>query len=463
MQMRDRYITAACRTADGIEWTILKIKPDGTELAGQDRMSMALSGDTAEAMLASAELPEALADQLKGDVTIPLRSAELLMRVADLPTTDAAEIANMVGFQIDKISPFPSDQLAVSHEVLHQTEGHSLVLMAAAKRPCIDAIGDFFEAKGVRVHSIDARVLGWLQLLADAGHVPGTGCEIFIIDDDIDFTLVVVCDGAPLALRSLHANPEDPGAAGDLAYEIGYALATLDTEREMPAPAAIQYWSGTGLPATLRANLEEKSSLPLHSHDLGTLPPLSEGIVRRAQKPGGHVELIPREWIDHENRKQLNRKTIRAAAAVAAAWLVVLLAFFSIYKFRDLQLSKVKQRADAIAPAAEQALENRQKLRALKTYTDRSSSALECLREATRMLPVGDIEFYSYNYNKEKGISLRGSASNYDIVNRFFETLTTSKLFEQLKDDKVKTNTSKGVRREEFSATLVLPATEEGP
>jgi hypothetical protein len=206
----------------------------------------------------------------------------------------------------------------------------------------------------------------------------------------------------------------------------------------------------------------EKTGLSLHAHDLGTLPPLSEGIVRRSQKSGGHIELIPREWIEHENRKQLNRKTIRAASVVGAVWLMVLLIFFSIYKVRDMQLASVKRRADAIAPTARTALENRQKLRALKTYTDRSNSALECLRETTRMLPVGDIDFVSYNYNKEKGISLRGSASSDDTIYEYFDTLTTSKLFKQLKDQSVNTKTTKGVRRAIYSVTLVLPPMEEG-
>lgn len=462
--MRDRFITAVCRTATGIEWTTLKLsRQEAPERVGQESMDMPIAGDTAEEAMTSIELPEAIAEQLKGDIVIPLRSAELLMRTTDFPTAVDAEIADMVGFQIDKISPFPSDQLAVSHEILLQSEGSSLVLMAAARRSCIDAIGDAFDAKGVRVHSIDARVLGWLQLLTDAGNLPETGCEILIIDDDIDATLVVVCDQAPLAFRTLQTQLGDPDAADDLAYEIGYTLATLDTEREMPAPSDIQFWTHATLPKTLCEALKAKSGLVLHNHELGTLPPLSEGIVRRSQKTGSHIELIPREWIEHENRKQLNRKTIRAASIVVGVWLAVMLIFVSVYKTRDIQLSKVKHRADAIAPAAGKALENRQKLRALKAYTDRSNSALECLREVTRMLPAGDIDFVSYNYNKEKGISLRGSSSNDDTVYNFFEALTTSKLFEHLKDQSVNTKTTKGVRRSVYSVTLVLPATEEGP
>ena len=142
-------------------------------------------------------------------------------------------------------------------------------------------------------------------------------------------------------------------------------------------------------------------------------------------------------------------------------WLAVLLVFFTIYKVRDVRLKNVEKRLAAVEPAAQQSLENRQKLKALKVYTDRSDSALECLREVTRLLPPGNIEFASFNYKKGKGVTLRGSSSTDESVYDFFESLTESELFEQLKDQSVNAKTIKGVRSSVFSVTLVLPSEEE--
>ena len=462
MQMRDKTITAVCRTVDGIEWTSWQIKQDGTEPVSQDSIPVAFSGDTTEELMTSAELPENVAELLAGDITVALRTSELLMRVMEFPTVAEDEIADMVGFQVDKISPFPIDQLALSHEILQQTEETALVLMAAAKRSCIDAIGDLFKKKGVRIHSIDARVLGWMKLLRDEGHIGPEGCEIFIIDDGIDFSLAIVADGVPMAFRILDAQADDMNVVEELVYEIGYTLTTLDTERDLPAPSAIQFWSHGDLSAGLRSKLAEKSGLPVHAHQLALLPPLSEGIVRRTLAEGSRVELIPTEWVEHEKRKQLRRKFTLISASIAAVWIVVLLIFYGIYKVRDMRLEKVQAQKAAIEPDARQALQNRQKLKALKLYTDRSDSALECLREVTQMLPDGNIEFVSYNYKKGKGVTLRGTSSNDGIVYDFFETLSASTLFEQLKDQSVNTKTTKGIRRAVFSVTLVLPTEEDG-
>jgi len=462
MKIRDKIITAVCRTMDGIEWTSWQIKPDGAERVQQDAVPVDFSGDTTEELIASIELPDNVTEHLTGDITVPLRTSELLMRVMELPAVEEDEITDMVGFQIDKISPFPSDQLAISHEVLRQTEETSLVLMAAAKRSCIDAIGDIFKEKGVRIHGIDARVLGWMKLLEDEGHVAGDDCETFIIDDGIDFSLVVVESGIPVAFRMLDTQTDDMNAVDELAYEIGYTLTLLDTEHDLPSPSAIQFWSHGDLAKGLIAKLSEKSGLPVHHHPLDSLPPLSEGIIRRTMAGESRIELIPTEWVEHERRKQLRRKFTLISSSIAAVWIMVLLVFYSIYKVRDMRLNRVEKRIAAIEPGARQALENRQKLKALKVYTDRSDSALECLREITQMLPPGNIEFASYNYKKGKGVTLRGTAGNDETVYDYFEALTASSLFDRLKDQSVNAKTIKGVRGAVFSVTLELPTEEEG-
>ena len=73
------------------------------------------------------------------------------------------------------------------------------------------------------------------------------------------------------------------------------------------------------------------------------------------------------------------------------------------------------------------------------------------------MLPAGDIEFTSYNYNKSKGVTLRGTAINDDIVYEFFKKISQSSLFTELKNQSINTRTTKGIKRTIFSITLTLP------
>ena len=79
--MQEKNITSVCRTPDGIEWTTWKVKSDGAERVQQDSAEIVLSGETTEEILASIELPEHVIEHLTGDITVPLRTSELLMRV----------------------------------------------------------------------------------------------------------------------------------------------------------------------------------------------------------------------------------------------------------------------------------------------------------------------------------------------------------------------------------------------
>ncbi|MEE9369306.1 MAG: PilN domain-containing protein [Pontiella sp.] len=462
IQKRDKLITAACRTAEGLEWSTHTITDEGDEPLQKGNLPVVLPDEIFEEGLASIQLPEELTEHLSGEVTVALRTSELLIRTMEFPSPDPAEIADMVGFQIDKISPYPLDQLAVAHEILSTSEDAALVLMAAAKRDSIDAIGDTFEKQGVQIHSIDVRVLGWLQLMGDQEKLTATGSEILFIVDGIDFVLAVMLNGSPLVIRSLHAQLDDMTVVDELTEEIGYTLTTLDAERDFPTPSTINFWSNGDLPAALRSKLSKKCGLKVVYHELSALPDLSEGILRRTLSAENRIELIPREWVEYQSRKKMNRKFSIIAGAIVSVWLLFLLIFLSVHKVRDIKLNMTKADAVEITPAAKVAQNNQDKLRALTSFTDRSDSALECLREITNMLPAGDIEFVSYNYKKGKGITLRGTANSDDMVYDFFKSLSSSAFFERLKDQSVNTKTTKGVRRTVYSVTLELPTEEEG-
>jgi len=462
VSIRDKIITAACLAPDALEWTSLNIKQEETEPAGHGSLPLERpEGEKFDAAMILAQLPDGVAEQLPGDLTVAIRTSELLMRTMEFPTADPAELSSMVGFQIDKVSPFPLDQLAVSHEILKPTESGTLVLIVAAKRDRIDEIGDVFQQKNLYIHSMDARVLGWLHLLENEGHLDGTGCEILIIDDGIDFALVFLSDGFPVSIRSLHAAISEDGIVDELTHEIGYTLTTLDAEHNLPAPSAIASWCHHKLSSDICDQLKEKSGLAIQCNDLAILPPLSNGIIARALRTENRLELIPSEWVEHEKNKRLRKKFTIISVAIVAVWLVFVLVFTAVYQTRNIKLNRIQKRADAIAPTAAKAFENREKLKALKIYTERSSSALACLREVTSLLPPGDIEFASFNYNQGKGVTIRGSAEADDSVYDFFNSLTDSPLFEQLKDQSVNTRNTRGVQRSVFSATLTLPSGED--
>jgi hypothetical protein len=457
MRLRDKIMTAACLFPEGLEWTSIKIRQEGNETVDQSRSPFPLSMEEMEEF----HLDEALREKLEGDLSVAIRSSELLMRTMEFPTADPDEIASMVSFQVDKFSPFPLEQLAISHEILKQDENSALVLMVAVKHERIDAVGDLFAHKGVHIHSIDVRMLGWLHLLEQEDHLAGTPCELVVIHDGLDYVLAVLENKIPIAFRSLPLPETEKDLAAELADEISYTLTTLDADYDLPAPTAIDIWYADEFKASTLEDLHIRTKLDIGQHDLATLPPLSQGIIDRTLSKESRIELIPREWIEHQRIMELKRKFILSSSVMGAIWLALMLVFTVVYQTRAFALRSVQKKEAALAPAANKAIENRQKLRALKGYADRSESALECLREATLLLPPGDIEFVAFNYSRNKGLSLRGTAENKDMVYQYTDALSDSDLFEQLKDERIDTKVTKGVERAIFSANLVLSSQED--
>jgi hypothetical protein len=461
--MRDKIVTAVCRTASGLEWTSISLKSPEPELEHHSFEFEIPDQPLDELLQPPNPLPEEIAHALTGDVTVALRTSELLLRTVRFPSADPEEIRSMAEFQIEKISPFPLDQLATSFEILKTEEQSALVLLAAAKRESIDAIGETFRERGIRVHSIDARILGWIHLLKTSGRVTGAPCEIILLEDHLDRTLVLLSDGVPLAFRTLDPPLNRKESFQSLVYEISYTLATVDAEYPLESPPTFQLWSHE--PLELPAEqLRKHFNTTVEAFLLEELPPLSEGIAYRSTLPAyRRIELVPAEWIEHERQQQLRRKLIISASSLAAVWLAVLLALFSVYKVRENRLNQVRAEVAALEPAAQKALQNRRKLQTLTRYTDRSDSALECLREITRLLPDGDIKLVAFNYRKDKGVTLRGTASSDNLAYNYFEALTTSPLFRELKDQSVNTRSDHGFRRAVFSLTLTPAAQEATP
>lgn len=459
-KFREKTVTAVCRTPEGIEWTSVKISQEGTEPVSQNRLDIDLPDALTAEHLETADFPN-LSDHFRGEVTVALRSSELLMRTMEFPSADPAEVADMVGFQVDKISPFPIDLLAVSHEMLSVGADTSRVLMAGVRREQINRLGDVLEKHGTRVHSIDARVLGWLDLLQHEKRLTGGECEIVVIADGIDFVLAVLHNGQPLTFRSLTASLDDLDVIDELAYEFSYTLTTLDAEYDLPEPENIHFWTLERLPPAFITKLSEKTGVQIENSTLPELPPLSEGILRRSLSREPHIELIPAEWLEQEKKRRMRKQFAILTGSIAAVWLSVLLIFLSVFKVRDMKLAAIQEQADAIAPLAAQAVQNKNKLEKLKAASDRTYSSLECLREATRLLPAGDIEFVSYNYSKDKGVTLRGTGRDKSIITDFYTTLNKSDLFDGVRNESVTEKTTKGVRRAVFSVTLPLSRKEE--
>jgi len=447
-------------TDEIVEWAVLRKNRRGTEklLDGTLPLPEGFFEQENAPLFPTEVLPE-IRKNLKGIVTVSLPSSQLLMRVIELPSAEADELRGMVELQIDQISPFPVDQMTVSYEVLHQTENHSRVLAVAAPRKVVDALGELFKAEDVYIRSLDAEILAWWSLLIAHAKVPCEGRIVLVLEEHTEFSMIVVDDGVPVCFRSLELfhNFSDEAVMAEVAEEVRYTLLSLEAEYGHRETESVLFWSSAEVPTALVRLLREACGADVLLNNLGELPPLAEGLaLRTAERRLHHVELVPREWIELQRKKRIMRIATAASIAVLSIWLTVVMITGIVFSFRQATYSRVKREAATYEEPARKAQASREAMLSLEEYSDRSRSALECLREITAALPDG-VEITSFTYKKGNSVSLRGSSEQADLIYDYFEKLGASELFTRVKDQPVNTRTVKDRRVSTFSLTEDQP------
>lgn len=456
------YTTGIHYTDEIVEWAVLRKNRKETEKLREGFVPVPPGFFQQEnAPLFPAEVLAHIRKNFRGIVTVSLPSSQLLMRILELPSTDPEELKGMVELQMDQISPFPVDQLTVSYEVLRQTENHSRVLAVAAQRKTVDTLGDLFKAQNVYIRSLDAEILAWWSLLIAHGQVICQGRVVLILEEHTEFSMIVVDEGVPVCFRSLELfhNFTDETVMQEIVEEVRYTLLSLEAEYGRREITGVLFWSESEIPQQLCDLLREECRTEVVLHDLGSIPPVSEGLaLRTAERRLHHAELVPREWIDLQRRKRLMKVASVTSIAVLSVWLAVITVTGAVFSFKRASYNHVRREAEKYEAPARAAQAAREEMLSLEKYADRSHSALECLREVTAALPV-NVEINSFTYKKGEAVNLRGSSELADSVYDFFQKLGSAGIFEGVKDQPVSTRTVKDRRVSTFSITAELPKT----
>ena len=114
-----------------------------------------------------------------------------------------------------------------------------------------------------------------------------------------------------------------------------------------------------------------------------------------------------------------------------------------------LQAEQARWRAPAL-----EVRDLRRRVFMIRRYQDRTYSALECLREISRVQP-GGIDLSSFNYRKGEEVRISAAATAVELVYEFKNALDESALFGEASLQGPRTDRRKG--REVFDVVLALP------
>lgn len=453
--------------ADELLWTVLS---GAAATSGREALSVLPTPgepapESSEAETVAAVTPPTLAEQLatagvdlRGPVSVGLDTDRLLLRVVRLPASDPEELAGMIELQVDKLSPFPIETMAVSHEVLKSDADGQTVLVAAVKKTVADELRDRLTQAGLNPVRLDATALAWWHLLREDGKTSATGWEVLLVMARAQTEMIVLHDGVPAAFRPIEVNPGAPVAqtAAALAEEIEYTLMSLELEYGPRGACLLTVWhSGDDEPRDLVAALKSACACEVRAFPLGGLPAVSEGLVRRAQTEPAGLDLTPAAWRDTASQQQFKRRMVAAFAGVAALWLLLVGGFAGGLAFENYTLKRLEAEKTVIGKEALEVREMRRRVATIQRYTNQTYSALECLRVVSEAKPPG-VDLSSFAYRKGEGVKISGTATAVGLVYDMKKRLDETDLFRQKTDlEQVRLDPKRN--RQVFDLSLPIP------
>ncbi len=419
-------------------------------------ISQVISGDSEMISSAGETLKTAL-DGVKGDMAVSLPSDQVLLRVLDLPTTDPAEIAGMVSLQIDKVSPFPIENMVMAHEVLARQESGVVVAGIAVQRSVVENLAKLLKSADIVPLRVDVTSLVWWRFIKKSGSLAESGRQVFIIFRDMASEFIVVRDGVPLLFRAF-ARQDDQSDAQfmvEICDELGYTLMSLELEQGAFSDFSISIWHSGLLDEDVLERPKELSNGNLEMTAMDVMPGLAEGIAARATQDDA-IDLTPSDLIAERVKRGFRKKLAIALGGVAGVWLLALVVLFGGVQVQKMRLSSVKKELEKIQPASMEVRELRRKVSTINLYVDRSRSALECVREISLKQPQG-VDLTMLNYRKGASLKVSGEAGNVHLIYAFKKNMDTSKLFESIVLD----GPQRVKGREVFEIEAVMPGNEE--
>ena len=377
--------------------------------------------------------------------------SQLLVRVLRMPLEVRDDLLDAVTLQMDKLSPFPGEELAVGCEILSEDESHLWVFAAALPAAIYDDLGAALNAAGLQVCRTDVSTLGWLRSLGAPCGLMGPGRRMVLMNPDGGWDLLVLDDGTPLLMRSLgsHATPRE------ITRDLMLSLMSVEQEAGARELAEVVVVSREAPSPALAEQLSELADASLRH----VVPPTEdggvEGLALRAGE-GSMLDLTPQVWRDEIREARFRKRLFTGAGFAAAVWALFMGVLFAgplVYKqltARERNVSKAHYKA------YRSVADTRDRVRLIESYTDRSRSPLEMLRMTALYLPEG-VTLLGFTFKRDDGVRISGEADQPTQVYDFKDAVTAEPLFDAV--TLIGPALAKG--RHKFDVDAKFPETED--
>jgi len=381
------------------------------------------------------------------DIVLAVPLSRILVKILKIPVSEMPsidEIEEKVRGELKALSPFPDDELAVSREMLSETQTHVTVLFAALPESALEDVAEKLDEKNLSVAKIDSLALVKMQLYWPNIHQSiAEGAHILILDKTDDEVTSILLEGhTPIAMRSFQLQD-------NLKREV---ILTLLEGESVSAGFKLEKIFAINLDAGRLSDLAPVETLgPVETSQCLAL------LKNRAQEASS-LDILPDSWREILKETKIKSKATRFFSVAGGIWLFCLAVLFGVPFAASLLADSAQSRIKAHHRDYMSVKETRDKVTLIEKYSDHSKGALEILREVSACMPDEGDGFVLTGFDFRQGEELRlsGESDENSFIFNFKDSLSRNQpLFPDVQSPSIKKS------KERFAFTIVIGLAEK--
>jgi len=432
------------------------------------------------------KISEQIKDLLKGSkidvssliVIVPHQAAAI--RNLELPSTNPAEIKNMVELQIGKLTPFAKDEIIYDYQILNtNAEGYSGVMLAIVHQDIIRRYLDILklaELKTERIALSFEGLLAWYRFAYKGGATVESQALVNLDCDKSDFT--VISEDKVVFCRNISLGQfQDSNIEGEwqkkLTEEIKHSIYAYQSELAGSEIGKIIITGAQVFISSLNeASLKSEIGLPVEIiPQLENIPEASgssaedSGVIKNVSVaallgfaltyPEQKFNFIPLQLRIEKEMRQREKDVYFVGTYLVFILMTISSIFLGRVYNKEQYLTLLKQETSKIQEKADELNSMRKVTEEIKKRTFRKAFALNFIYEIHSVV-FPEIYLTAISFDGENQLTLRGVSSAMSEIFGFLNTLEKSKYFQNVKTKFVTTRNIEGKDLTEFEIICSL-------
>lgn len=441
--------------------------PIEPQLSDEDQNSTVAADFQKELAFYGKKVSSKLAD--KNTLSIP--TSRLIFKVASFPSVDLSEIQQMALNEFEPQSPAPLEEMVFSFDVLEQAEGSSKVLYAAAKEEDVLNQLLYLDVTPKKVERVDAYILGLLRNIADAGMLQDETRNVILAREGDFLTILVTAGKQPCAIR--HLGNADAISGFALSSGISKTIRQVNSEFTKKEISKLIFVDLDGTPVLAQAEkikqaigaasdllptMVSTSEKPVENAQT-TLPLIAVGVAKRSFEKGV-MNLFPGSWTAELQQQKAKVRNISIFSVIMVLWFCLITYLYGYPYLISHKIDKANKISEQLLPESSKVQDFRNRINIIDSYSDRTRSPLELLREVCIYMPEG-IDLTQFRYRgTDKILQIEGRAQSSSIIYDFMNNLRGSKLLGENRLTSGPTH-NKNLGKDVFELAIVITSSKE--